>query len=593
MFRHAAPRSQQSLSLKDPRSKENPESSTPLVQAKLIIGNRNDHFEAEAETMADKVIGKTSHLEPIQRKINNSGPPMQTASANEALAQELTQHRGRGNTLPEHTQTQMSDAFGVDFSKVRIHTGAAAIQMNRSLGARAFTQGRDIYFNQGEYEPEHTPGKHLLAHELTHVVQQGGANAGNNPIVQKSELPDTINIPEGGGNPKNWNKSDRVNRTQRWKDACLHNLLHLKSGEYTQIEQRRDFYRWFYESTAAKGYETRWALAAYIVAGGMGEMASVNWTEGASPITNELQGLARIGNQVIFDNVLPKLRALWRGGPVKGQAAIDSDAKILAEEQHLIAAMYAGLSKDTMERFQKIADNTYLRTTVGRQMGLGGNVKKGPYNKGGDVSDFSGMTGLVPGGDITKVKDRWKYGMALGAEFSTLKPSGTLGAMPKVGKAYSSGAEFKRLNVRPNLHKIDARLNDTDVVEKQVVRLLKKLNPREQRELNHDAWRINRLEKSLNLSEMLEGIQHLAGVRLLDKMTLLGGATNHDWNDIDYDQIKWMIKAAPLNQRKQLHDTGFWMKVFVEICTDKTITPATEDLGLPDWMAKQWIEAEL
>lgn len=69
----------------------------------------------------------------------------------------------------------METGFSADFSGVRIHQGADAVAMNRDLKAQAFTHGKDIFFNSGKYEPESTRGKMLLAHELTHVVQQGAA----------------------------------------------------------------------------------------------------------------------------------------------------------------------------------------------------------------------------------------------------------------------------------------------------------------------------------------------------------------------------------------------------------------------------------
>ena len=62
--------------------------------------------------------------------------------------------------------------MGHNFENVRVHTGAEAVQMNRDVQARAFTHRNDIYFNQGNYSPGSTDGKRLLAHELTHVVQQ-------------------------------------------------------------------------------------------------------------------------------------------------------------------------------------------------------------------------------------------------------------------------------------------------------------------------------------------------------------------------------------------------------------------------------------
>jgi hypothetical protein len=408
-------------------------------------------------------------------------------------------------------------------------------------------------------------------------------------VVHRFEYADTSELDD---QPKNWRRSDRLGWTDRWKAACLHNLENVRRGEYMKIEERRDFYRWFYEATAARGYHTRWALAAYIVAGGMAEMASVDWTEGASPITNELQGLARIGNQVIFDDVLPKLQLLWKNGPLTGQAALQKDAEILAEEQQLIQAMYDTLSSDTMQRFQRFADNYYTRAQIGRGLGMGGHVAAGPHHAGGDVPSFSGSEGLVTGGDITVPEDRWRYGMALGAKFSTLPAYGAAGDMPQAGAAYTSGAEFKRLNVMPNLHMLDAHLNDTDIPEDKVVELLRQFNQREQTELFFDAWRLQRLENALNFEEMKKGIGKLEHVKLYNKLFLLGGSESHDWNDIDYDDIQSIITESPKAERVELH-TDYWKGVFIDICTNDTIEQATLDLRLPAVMAQAWMDEEM
>ena len=68
----------------------------------------------------------------------------------------------------------MNSSFGTDFSHVNIHTNTDAAQMNKELSAQAFTHGSDIYFNNGKYNTETSGGKQLLAHELTHVIQQKG-----------------------------------------------------------------------------------------------------------------------------------------------------------------------------------------------------------------------------------------------------------------------------------------------------------------------------------------------------------------------------------------------------------------------------------
>lgn len=89
-----------------------------------------------------------------------------------ALASKLSSSQGNGQPMAPQTNTFMSSAFGRDFGQVRIHTGSDAVQMNQGLNAKAFTHGLDIYFNRGQYNPESTAGRRLLAHELTHVVQQ-------------------------------------------------------------------------------------------------------------------------------------------------------------------------------------------------------------------------------------------------------------------------------------------------------------------------------------------------------------------------------------------------------------------------------------
>jgi hypothetical protein len=100
----------------------------------------------------------------------------QQADGRGGLEQRLQQSSG-GAALSPQLAAEMGQAIGADFNGVRIHTGEDAAQMNRDLGAQAFTHGNDIYFNSGKYDPSSANGKRLLAHELTHVVQQGAAPA--------------------------------------------------------------------------------------------------------------------------------------------------------------------------------------------------------------------------------------------------------------------------------------------------------------------------------------------------------------------------------------------------------------------------------
>jgi len=91
------------------------------------------------------------------------------------LESQIQSKKGSGETLSGESQNFFESRFGYDFSGVKVHTDAQSDNLNRSLSARAFTAGSDIFFRQGEYNPGTKGGQELMAHELTHVVQQGGA----------------------------------------------------------------------------------------------------------------------------------------------------------------------------------------------------------------------------------------------------------------------------------------------------------------------------------------------------------------------------------------------------------------------------------
>lgn len=84
-----------------------------------------------------------------------------------------TYQKTYSTALPESVRSQMEGAFGADLSSVRVHPNSPNVQP----GARAYTTGSDIHFGPGQYAPDSDAGRHLLAHELAHVVQQSGRNA--------------------------------------------------------------------------------------------------------------------------------------------------------------------------------------------------------------------------------------------------------------------------------------------------------------------------------------------------------------------------------------------------------------------------------
>jgi phage-related protein len=197
-----------------------------LVQPKLKVNRPGDKHEQEADAIADQVVnmsrGESSTLKVVkspvlQRKVKSSqviplqraeeeevqtkqdeelqameeeesvqamedDESVQTKSSNDfssktstSTGQKLQESKGGGSSMDKHTKNEMESAFGADFSNVRIHTNSSAAQMNKNLGAQAFTHGNDIYFNDGKYNPDSDAGKRLLAHELTHTLQQGAS----------------------------------------------------------------------------------------------------------------------------------------------------------------------------------------------------------------------------------------------------------------------------------------------------------------------------------------------------------------------------------------------------------------------------------
>jgi hypothetical protein len=167
-----------------------------LIQSKLVVGESGDRYEREADRVAEQVVRSPARLQAgeegttgVQRKplaasitplvqpseLAGRRPPGTSARRDDGAAEgRLASRRGSGSPLPDGVRAAMEPRFGADLSEVRVHTDGEAAQMARDLGARAFTSGQEIYFGAGRYEPSSRAGKRLVAHELTHVVQQGG-----------------------------------------------------------------------------------------------------------------------------------------------------------------------------------------------------------------------------------------------------------------------------------------------------------------------------------------------------------------------------------------------------------------------------------
>ncbi|MEH2178437.1 eCIS core domain-containing protein [Nostoc sp.] len=189
------------------------------IQAKLTIGEPGDKYEQEADETARQVVQRIHQpqseklqreslpeeeeelqmkpsgsiqreslpdeeelqMKPmVQRRVSDGG-----MAATQDLEASINQARGGGQSLAKNIREPMEQAFGADFSRVKVHTDTQSDQLNRSIQAKAFTTGQDVFFRQGAYQPGSRGGQELLAHELTHVVQQNGGVVQQRQVIQR------------------------------------------------------------------------------------------------------------------------------------------------------------------------------------------------------------------------------------------------------------------------------------------------------------------------------------------------------------------------------------------------------------------------
>lgn len=196
----------------------------PRPQAKLTVGPPDDVYEREADRVADQVMRMPApgdgvrrwapgprrgslqrtcaecrkesvqrmcaecEEERVQRTCTECEDEMHRQpleEVEEALESRIRSLRGGGRALPESARAFFEPRFGHDFGDVRVHSDPASAQLARSVDARAFTVGRDVVFGPGEFTPGTPEGRRLLAHELTHVVQQGAVGGAEKRVQRR------------------------------------------------------------------------------------------------------------------------------------------------------------------------------------------------------------------------------------------------------------------------------------------------------------------------------------------------------------------------------------------------------------------------
>ena len=147
----------------DPQPEPEREEQSPMAQLASDVGNQ--------------AFSSTLGRSPLARDAEQGAGILADGTVHSDVQSTIDSTRGGGTSLDPGVAERVSGSIG-DVSDVRIHTDDAADKLNRSVSARAFATGTDVYFAKGEYNPGSAAGDKLIAHELAHVVQQRGAPSG-------------------------------------------------------------------------------------------------------------------------------------------------------------------------------------------------------------------------------------------------------------------------------------------------------------------------------------------------------------------------------------------------------------------------------
>ena len=247
------------------------------IQTKLTIGQPNDKYEQEADRVAEQVMRMSEpkiqrvcpeceeelHRQPMEEEeeeetlqtkplaeqitplLQRQTEPLEeeeeealqtkttsgkTPTIPVSVQKRITSLQGGGQPLPESERNFFEARFGADFSQVRIHADTQAAETSRAVNARAFTLGRDVVFGAGQYQPRSFEGQRLLAHELTHVVQQN--------TIQGQQLPHHIR--------RKWDTKG-VNAVLKKDSQGIKSVTDLNNQQYTVIHfDQYKFQRQFY-----------------------------------------------------------------------------------------------------------------------------------------------------------------------------------------------------------------------------------------------------------------------------------------------------------------------------------------------------------
>lgn len=163
------------------------------VQKKSATDAGRDRFELEAARVAEQIVSGsgTARFANIPPSNESSALTQLTSPAPHAALPATVRRalRSAGEPLPAQVRAFMESRFGYDFGQVRVHADNVAAESAREINAAAYTVGQDIAFDHGRFQPHMSSGRRLLAHELTHVIQQTSNSGSGSPNSKSPQVP--------------------------------------------------------------------------------------------------------------------------------------------------------------------------------------------------------------------------------------------------------------------------------------------------------------------------------------------------------------------------------------------------------------------
>ncbi|MFN6517255.1 MAG: DUF4157 domain-containing protein [Nostoc sp. CreGUA01] len=532
-------------------------------QPKLTVGEPGDRYEQQADTIANQVMSmpaptvqRQEMLEEedpikllstsIQREISQEEEELQTKSAlqkasngsleaGDNIESQLNSSKGGGSPLGDEVRSFMEPRFGADFSQVRVHTNSEAVQMNRELGAQAFTHGSDVYFGQGK-----APGNNeLTAHELTHVVQQTGSVQRRIFTSSTSEMPQIQR--EGGGN-----NLERLNEMLDRFNVPEDDVINL-CGQLTNPEKA---------TVLAGGYRSR-MIAALNVSEMVRALNHLN-----PPLSTKLEWLEATttfgSRQLDYSTIQPWITAAPQ-----------------AEKDALKINFWKNF-------FVNVCTNQTMVTAL-NDLGFDLQTKLTWLQAEMTITslelDYATIKPWITGASQTD-RDALKTNTWKNFFVDVCTNETMVTALNDLG-----------FDLQTKLTWLDAEMTITSwELSYATIQPWITAAPQTDRDaLKTDAWK-NFFVKVCTNQTMVTAVNDL-GFDLITKLTWLDAEMTITRLELDYATIKPWITAAPQTDRDALK-TDTWKNFFVKVCTNDTMVDAVVDLNFDLTTKLAWLLAE-